>query len=146
MNTETPPTHDELVEKLEAWAGAERILALSNLNNRRANCSDKESILRATIAELKRGQEGATFLQWLLANCKIIHWPDNGHYPIEHSTAANKDSALFLKMAMNKQGMYAQPPAPYYTADGKPLQYHEVSSGGGCGAIPVEPPKQSPQA
>lgn len=37
------------------------------------------------------------------------------------------------------------PPAPYYTAYGKPLQYHEVSGGGGCGAIPVEPPKQSPQ-
>lgn len=34
------------------------------------------------------------------------------------------------------------PPAPYYTADGQPLQYHEVSGGGGCGAIPVEPPKQ----
>lgn len=37
------------------------------------------------------------------------------------------------------------PPAPYYTADGRPLQYHEVSGGGGCGAIPVEPPKRSPQ-
>lgn len=40
-------------------------------------------------------------LDWLYANCKIIHWPADGSYQIEHTMAANKDSRMYLEMARN---------------------------------------------
>lgn len=61
-----------------------------------------EQVARTAVAEL-------AFLEWLLANCKIIHCPGGGHYPIEHAPAAKKDAVWLLKMAMNKEGMYAGP-------------------------------------
>lgn len=66
-------------------------------------------ILDSTLHHLEAGKESTAFLEWLLANCKIIHWPGGGHYPIEHAPAAKKESVWLLKMAMNKQGMYAGP-------------------------------------
>jgi rubrerythrin len=95
LESPTTPTTKEFVEKLETFL---------------PHCAGElKETLRATIAELKRGEEARAFLVWLLANCKVIHWPGGGHYPIEHAPAANKDSVLFLKMAMNKKGMYARP-------------------------------------
>lgn len=68
----------------------------------------------ATAEQMANTREEIQFLNWLLANCKIIHWPGGGHYPIEHAPAANKDGVMLLKMAMNKEGMYSDslPPAP----------------------------------
>lgn len=53
--TESPPTHDELVEKLEALSG----LLNPQAHNRGLAIAEAKSlrdILRATIAELKRGE------------------------------------------------------------------------------------------
>lgn len=57
MNTETPPTHDELVEKLERSV-ASRYFGYP-LNE------EEVAFLRATIAALKLGQEDTRRMDWL---------------------------------------------------------------------------------
>lgn len=48
------------------------------------------------------------FLNWLMANCRIIYVPNSGDYPIEHYLPANKDNtqALLWMCAshLNKKG------------------------------------------
>jgi hypothetical protein len=62
----------------------------------------------ALVPQTEGREDHKEFLAWILQNCKIIHWPGGGHYPIEHAPAANKDGVMLLQMAMNKTGMYAK--------------------------------------
>lgn len=51
---------------------------------------------KTRIAEL---EEEKSFLDWLIQNAKIIHWPKDGSYPIEHAPAALKDGMPWLRQA-----------------------------------------------
>jgi hypothetical protein len=70
---------------------------------------DSQVFCEALFREVNSANAMVDFFAWIVANCKIIHWPGGGHYPIEHAPAANKDGIPHLKAAMNKEGMYAQP-------------------------------------
>lgn len=59
---------------------------------------DKEIEQLSEIANKKSRQ-----LDWLWANCRIIHWPETGEYPFEHNPRANKDSRESIESCMNKE-------------------------------------------
>ena len=50
---------------------------------------DREMALRAELARVK-------------ANCKIVYWPKDGSYPIEHTMAANKDCYEMILAQMER--------------------------------------------
>jgi hypothetical protein len=60
--TMTPPTTKELVEKLEAW---NYVILNSQFIPEGGEEPEESTILRATIAELKRGEEDAAILDFL---------------------------------------------------------------------------------
>ncbi len=39
-------------------------------------------------------------IEWLWKNCQIIHWPEDGEYPIEHNPYANKNSRDIIQSLM----------------------------------------------
>lgn len=41
-------------------------------------------------------------LEWLWANCRIIYFPPDGSYPIEHTLRARKDSRSMIEEAKGK--------------------------------------------
>lgn len=41
-------------------------------------------------------------LEWLWANCRIVYFPPDGEYPIEHTMAARKDSRELIEAARDK--------------------------------------------
>lgn len=53
-----------------------------------ADAQEKER-LRAELASVK-------------ANCKIVYWPKDGSYPIEHTMAANKDCYEMILAQMER--------------------------------------------
>jgi hypothetical protein len=58
--------------------------------------------LQAQHAEdVAAGEKVASKLNWLIANCKIVYWPGNGAYPIEHNPHANKDGMVWLDAAIS---------------------------------------------
>lgn len=42
-------------------------------------------------------------LEWLWANCKIVYWPPDGRYPIEHAPHARKYSRDAIESEMPKR-------------------------------------------
>jgi hypothetical protein len=70
---------------------------------------DSQVFCEALFREVNSANAMVDFFAWIVANCKIIHWPGGGHYPIEHAPAANKYGIPHLKAAMNKEGIYAGP-------------------------------------
>jgi hypothetical protein len=41
-------------------------------------------------------------VEWLWANARIVYYPGNGQYPIEHTVAGCKDGRIFLEPIMEK--------------------------------------------
>lgn len=66
-----------------------------------------EDALQQAKAELEQISEIANKksrqLDWLWANCRILHWPETSEYPFEHNPRANKDSREFIESVMNKE-------------------------------------------
>lgn len=96
----------ETVEKLKEWESWEREAALSHsIPELKQVGLNKADLLLSALTLIEAGEKDTERLDWLFENCKIIHWPGGGHYPIEHSPACNKDGRGLLEMARNKQGM-----------------------------------------
>lgn len=49
-----------------------------------------------TIAALRKD---TAMLEWIWANCRIIYFPGNGAYPLEHTLLAGKDSREDIERA-----------------------------------------------
>lgn len=43
-------------------------------------------------------------LEWIWKNCKVVHFPGGGDYPLEHVAAANKDSREKIEHCMEFGG------------------------------------------
>ncbi len=48
-------------------------------------------------------QDARKELEWLYSHCKIVCWPKDGSYPIEHNLAVQKDSRELLLAEFKKQ-------------------------------------------
>lgn len=78
----TPPTHDELVEKLEQLA--------KDAEESAGGRSYEGPILRATITELKRGQEDTRRLDWLEKH-------EKGVYTLTKTYVGGPNSELYFE-------------------------------------------------
>jgi len=49
-------------------------------------------------------------IEWLWATCKIVYWPRDDRYPIEHNPHARKYSRELIEAEMPNDQAQAQPP------------------------------------
>ena len=54
--------------------------------------------LEKEISKLRKDKER---LDWIFENCKIVHFPDNGEYPIEHNQSHGKKSRELFEKAID---------------------------------------------
>lgn len=51
-------------------------------------------------------------LEWLWANCKIVYWPRNDGYPIEHNPYAKKYARNLIEQEMECESPPSKKPSP----------------------------------
>lgn len=124
MSMSAKELHEELMDEPHDERDTEKVqLILRALSLLAAvESSEDELVLELQAGMVRNGRGGPNTLQRaaahilalrvelasVKANCKIVYWPKDGSYPIEHTMAANKDCYEMI-LAQMERDRAAQP-------------------------------------
>jgi hypothetical protein len=66
---------------------------------------ESEADMWRRIAERTSDNHAITraLLDWIWANCSVLHWPKDNSYPLEHQPLAGKDMRDYIEAEFFKQ-------------------------------------------
>lgn len=64
--------------------------------------SQRDYAMKSNALNYERAEKAEAELASVKANCKIVYWPKDGNYPIEHTMAANKDCYEMILAQMER--------------------------------------------